>query len=89
MEVFNFLMKNLIQYAGIFEYRGQSWSIGADEGAVTFFNFFKHYTPTVAGGSLGSHLPEVCLGVDFCPDYQYRPEYDQLNGAQSGSWVLL
>jgi len=72
---------------GIFEFRGQSWSIGADEGETTLFNFFKYYNPKVKGGSMSYHFPEVCLGPNFCPNYQYRPSYDILNAAQSGAWV--
>jgi phospholipase B1 len=72
---------------GIDEYRGQSWSIGNDDGATTLFNFFQYYNPNVKGGSVSNHFPEICLGVNFCPPDQYRPSYDLLNGAQSGAWV--
>ena len=41
---------------GADEFRGQSWSIGADPNAVTLFNFLKTYNSSLIGGSLGQHL---------------------------------
>jgi phospholipase B1 len=72
---------------GPLEYRGQSWSIGGDPNATTLANFFKNYSPEVQGASVGVHTPEVCLGVEFCPDGQYWPTMDNLNSAQSGAWI--
>ncbi|CAG8558485.1 11190_t:CDS:2 [Gigaspora margarita] len=66
------------------EYRGVSYAMGGDIGAVSIANFFKHYSPELKGASLGYHLVEVCYGV-ICPPKQYKPEQDQMNAAQSGS----
>lgn len=30
--------------------------MGADDGATSHFNFFKHYRPDVVGGSTGAHF---------------------------------
>jgi len=73
---------------GIYEYRGQSWAIGADKGEITVPNFFNHFLDKpIIGGSLKSHIVEVCIGPFLCPDHQYWPDLDQLNAAQSGAWV--
>lgn len=71
---------------GAEEYRGQSWSIGGDSNATTFFNFLKTYNSSLIGGSLGHHLVEICIDP-ICPDGQYRPSQDVLNAAQSGAMV--
>jgi len=44
---------------------------------------FGYYTPN-QGSSKGDHFLEVCFGV-FCPTYQYHPNQDNLNAAQSGA----
>lgn len=44
------------------EYRGLSYSIGGDEGALTIPNYIKHYQPNVTGYSIGQHLGEYCNG---------------------------
>jgi phospholipase B1 len=65
---------------GLFEeFRGQSWSIGGDPGAITLFNFFKHFNPNVVGASLGTHFAEL-------PYTDYWPN-DHLNAAQSNAGV--
>jgi phospholipase B1 len=46
----------------LFEYRGKSFSIGADPGMVTIPNILSHYRPDVVGGSKGSHLVHYCSG---------------------------
>lgn len=75
---------------GLFEYRGQSYSVGGDEGAVTLPNMLSYFSgEPMQGASLGSHFVEVCIGEKFCPGHQYRPSLDQLNGAQSGAWVQV
>lgn len=57
--------------AGIFnlslvsEYRGNSYAIGGDTGAVTLSNFMKRYQPNVKGASVLSHLVSFCNG-DTC-----------------------
>eukprot|EP01113_Clastostelium_recurvatum_P050823 TRINITY_DN971_c0_g1_i1.p1 TRINITY_DN971_c0_g1~~TRINITY_DN971_c0_g1_i1.p1 ORF type:complete len:368 (-),score=69.39 TRINITY_DN971_c0_g1_i1:122-1225(-) len=68
------------------EYRGQSWDIGADNNATTLYNYFKQFNPNLQGGSVGSHIVELCYGA-LCPPYQYHPAQDVLNGAQSGATI--
>ena len=41
---------------GVEEYRGQSWCIGGDPGAITLFNYLKYYNSSIIGGSLGHHI---------------------------------
>ncbi|RIA98105.1 hypothetical protein C1645_174973 [Glomus cerebriforme] len=65
------------------ENRGVSFSIGGDPGAVTIANFIQHYSPELIGPSTGDHLVELCYGL-ICPPYQYKPEKDRFNAAQSG-----
>lgn len=57
------------------EYRGLSAVMGADDGATSHFNFFKHYRPDVVGGSTGAHFWQL-------PGMPYR-DSDQLNAAFS------
>jgi len=71
---------------GLDEFRGQSWSVGGDENAVTVANFIKYFNPSLVGYSTGKHLVELCYGV-LCPPYQYRPALDILNAAQSGAMI--
>jgi phospholipase B1 len=71
---------------GIEEVRGQSWAIGADNNATSVFNFLKYYNPTIIGGSLRQHVVELCYGP-LCPPFQYKPDYDVLNAAQSGAMI--
>jgi len=71
---------------GLVEARGQSWSIGMDPGAITAANFIKYFNPNVTGGSVGSHLTELCYGP-LCPPFQYKPKEDLLNSAQSGAMI--
>ncbi|CAG8601318.1 4500_t:CDS:2, partial [Cetraspora pellucida] len=68
----------------LYEYRGVSYAMGGDTGAVSVANFFKYYSPELKGASLGYHHIEVCYGV-LCPPKQYKPELDQMNAAQSGA----
>lgn len=44
------------------EYRGLSYSIGGDKGALTIPNYIKHYQSGVTGYSIGEHLGEFCDG---------------------------
>ncbi len=42
--------------------------MGADDGATSHFNFFKHYRPDVVGGSTGAHfwqLPGMVRGLSL------------------------
>lgn len=72
--------------AGLQEARGQSWSIGFDAGAITMGNMLKYFSPNLVGGSLKSHLVELCYGP-ICPPFQYHPNEDVFNSAQSGAMV--
>ncbi|KAG0747355.1 hypothetical protein G6F57_007194 [Rhizopus arrhizus] len=58
------------------EYRGLSYGIGGDEGALTVPNYIKHYQPNLKGYSVGDHIGLYCSDI---------PEKDQLNAALSGS----
>lgn len=78
----------LLTTGGIFdEYRGLSFSIGQDRGAVTLTNFLKHYTDRIEGGAIGQHPLTLCWGSTFCQprDFTYRPMLDGLNAAISGA----
>lgn len=60
--------------------------MGGDPGAVTIANLVKLYNPNVVGASLGDHRAEICY-ASWCPPFQYFPDQDQLNAAQSGATV--
>jgi phospholipase B1 len=45
------------------EYRGNSYAVGADTGAITIPSFIKNYNPNVKGGSVLSHAASLCYGV--------------------------
>ncbi|KAI8055011.1 GDSL-like Lipase/Acylhydrolase-domain-containing protein [Syncephalis plumigaleata] len=76
--------KSFLDVKRIFEFRGVSYAIGGDPGAVTLPNGFRRYQPDLIGASVGDHLVEVCYGP-ICPPFQYQPEQDRLNAAQSGA----
>lgn len=44
------------------EYRGNSYAIGGDTGAITLANFVKKYNPNVKGASVLSHIVSYCGG---------------------------
>lgn len=44
------------------EYRGNSYAIGGDTGAITLANFVKKYNPDVKGASVLSHIVSYCGG---------------------------
>ncbi|GAN07733.1 phospholipase a2 [Mucor ambiguus] len=71
------------------EYRGNSYAIGGDTGAVTLSNFIKKYQPNVVGASILSHIVSFCNG-DTCgfPETLYRPLRDNLNAGQSGAVAM-
>ncbi|KAI8875872.1 hypothetical protein K501DRAFT_201698 [Backusella circina FSU 941] len=79
----------IINVSAVSEYRGNSYAMGVDTGAVTLPNFVKHYNSKVQGGSVLSHLASFCNG-DSCgfPETIYRPLRDNLNGAQSGAVAM-
>ncbi|KAI8876826.1 hypothetical protein K501DRAFT_199541 [Backusella circina FSU 941] len=73
----------------ISEYRGNSYAMGVDTGAVTLPNFVKHYNSKVQGGSILSHIVSYCQGTTCgFPETLYRPLRDILNGAQSGGLAM-
>lgn len=55
----------LLNISAIMEYRGKSYAIGGDSGAVTLANFVKHYNSNVQGASLGYHPAELCYGKEL------------------------
>ena len=65
------------------EYRGDSWSIGCGEDAMTLPNILKHYNKDLKGCSIGHHAAEVNYLDTHENEYAY-PSMDNLNGAQSG-----
>lgn len=46
----------------VMEYRGKSYAMGGDEGAVTFANFVKNYNSDLKGSSSLSHYASLCRG---------------------------
>ncbi|KAG1052736.1 hypothetical protein G6F43_005147 [Rhizopus delemar] len=71
------------------EFRGNSYGIGGDDGAVTLANFIKYYNSNVSGASTSSHLVSLCYGP-FCVPYlsRYRPVKDNFNAAQYGAIAM-
>ncbi|KAI8973654.1 hypothetical protein BDF20DRAFT_837576 [Mycotypha africana] len=69
------------------EYRGNSYGIGGDSGAVTLANFVKRYEPKVKGASVLSHLVSLCKSGN-CSSALYRPLRDVFNAAQSGAVAM-
>ncbi|KAI8084633.1 uncharacterized protein BX664DRAFT_266357 [Halteromyces radiatus] len=68
------------------EFRGHSYAIGGDSGAITLPNIMNHYTPVKKGPSVGTTLATTCnIIADTCSSIQYTPSADQLNGALSGA----
>jgi phospholipase B1 len=68
------------------EYPGVAFGTGADPGAATLANFFKHYQPnqrSLLGSSTGVRHVKSCLGV-CSEDLIYLPETDGLNAGISG-----
>ncbi|KAI8368206.1 uncharacterized protein BYT42DRAFT_503695 [Radiomyces spectabilis] len=73
----------IVNFSSVTEFRGHSYAVGGDKGAVTVPNFLKHYSKSVKGASVGSHIVSYC-GADTCLAV-YRPLRDNLNAAQSGA----
>ncbi|KAJ3300616.1 hypothetical protein HK104_009273 [Borealophlyctis nickersoniae] len=61
--------------------------MGGDPGALTLANLMKQFRPDLVGASLGTHGTELCYGV-LCFPFQYKPEQDQFNAAQSGAVII-
>ncbi|OWZ36407.1 hypothetical protein C347_00578 [Cryptococcus neoformans AD2-60a] len=78
----------LLPSLDIQEYRGLSYPIGSDPGAITIPEILRHFSPSaeeIPGSSKGKHPPVTCLngwGIKGCAE---RPEEDGLNAAVSGS----
>ncbi|KAG2210295.1 hypothetical protein INT47_003280 [Mucor saturninus] len=71
------------------EYRGNSYAIGGDTGAITLANFVKKYNPNVKGASVLSHIVSYCGGNNCkAPLSLYRPLKDNLNAGQSGATAM-
>ncbi|KAI8888184.1 hypothetical protein K501DRAFT_173727 [Backusella circina FSU 941] len=78
-----------LNLSAITEYRGHSYAIGADSGAITLPNFMKKYNSKLQGGSILTHAASLCYGL-LCgfPLTAYRPLRDNLNAAQSGALAM-
>lgn len=59
--------------------------MGGNPNVSSLANFFKRYSPSIQGASVGSHWVEVCADY-FCPS-AHVPSVDNLNAAQSGAWA--
>ncbi|KAG1447421.1 hypothetical protein G6F56_009267 [Rhizopus delemar] len=79
----------VLNFSSVMEYRGNSYGIGGDTGAITLANFAKHYNPNVEGSSVLSHLASLCYGPLCLPPLSiYRPLRDNFNAAQSGGMAM-
>lgn len=70
------------------EYRGLSYPIGSDPGAITVPQILRHFSPSaeeIPGSSKGKHPPVACLNGWSIKGCAERPEEDGLNAAVSGS----
>ncbi|KAG0170908.1 hypothetical protein DFQ28_001416 [Apophysomyces sp. BC1034] len=67
---------SILNVSSLHEIRGVSYALGGDDDAITIPNFFKQYSPTLIGASVGEHI------VEYCKD---QPNKDRLNAAQSGA----
>lgn len=57
----------ILNFSSVMEFRGNSYGIGGDSGAVTLANFIKNYNPKVQGASTLSHLASLCYGTLCSP----------------------
>ncbi|KAI9478661.1 MAG: hypothetical protein EXX96DRAFT_571769 [Benjaminiella poitrasii] len=79
----------IINISLVSEYRGDSYAIGGDTGAITLANFMKRYNMDIKGPSVLSHLASLCTGAECSfPLSLYRPLRDNLNAAQSGAMAV-
>lgn len=71
------------------EYRGQVYSVGGDEGAMSVANYLKHYNPNITGMSIGNSAPLDVLKWPWSDDVlqPFSPKITHLNAAQSGAKV--
>ncbi|KAI9318206.1 hypothetical protein BX666DRAFT_2105389 [Dichotomocladium elegans] len=79
---------SILNSSSITEYRGQSWTLGGDSGAISLGAHLRRYSPNILGLSVGSHLAELCYGNLICTDFIRYPKKDQGNGALSGALAM-
>ncbi|KAI7848208.1 hypothetical protein BDC45DRAFT_450680 [Circinella umbellata] len=77
----------LLNVSSFTEYRGQSWGMGGDDGAITLANMVSHYNTSLEGRSQGSHIATICY-ADLCLDQFRYKNKDVLNGALSGGIAM-
>ncbi|KAI9255158.1 hypothetical protein BDA99DRAFT_562429 [Phascolomyces articulosus] len=77
----------ILNISAVTEFRGQSWGIGGDDGAITLANFVNHYNSSLEGPSEGSHIATICHGT-LCLDMFRNPKVDVLNAALSGAIAM-
>ncbi|KAJ3287258.1 hypothetical protein HK104_008701 [Borealophlyctis nickersoniae] len=70
-----------------YENRGVSFSMGGDPNSTTLPNLLRRFQKDLVGASVGSHPAEICYGL-WCLPFQYHPEEDNLNAAQTGAMVF-
>ncbi|KAI8142664.1 hypothetical protein BJV82DRAFT_613796 [Fennellomyces sp. T-0311] len=78
---------SILNISSITEFRGQSWGIGGDDGAITLANFVGHYNASLEGPSVGKHLVTLCPGSGCGNTFRNR-RVDVLNAALSGGTAL-
>ncbi|KAI9272885.1 hypothetical protein BDA99DRAFT_432643 [Phascolomyces articulosus] len=69
----------ILNISAVTEFRGQSWGIGGDDGAITLANFVNHYNASLEGPAEGSHIVTFCQG---------NSKVDVLNAALSGAIAM-
>ncbi|KAI9252814.1 hypothetical protein BDA99DRAFT_540810 [Phascolomyces articulosus] len=76
----------LLNLSTLTEFRGKSWGIGGDEGAITLANLVKHYNSSLEGPSVGKHFAYFCKedDGDGCDAQFKHGEVDVLDAAISG-----
>lgn len=64
------------------EYRGVSYPIGGDEGAITLYNIAQHWNTNITGSSRGHTPAGICTKIGGCNGQRFD---HGLNAAVSGS----
>ncbi|KAI9322818.1 hypothetical protein BX666DRAFT_2117993 [Dichotomocladium elegans] len=75
--------KGGLDLGALLEYRGNSWGVGGDDGAITLATMAEHFNPDIKGASVAEHIVSLC-GGNFCA-ISHRPLRDKLNAAISGA----
>lgn len=78
----------IINFSAVSEYRGNSYAMGIDTGAVTLPNFVKKYNSKVQGGSVLSHLASFCNG-DTCDFPETICKWKKKKGCSSEILISL